>query len=328
MNASADWLSPFKKSMRGFLVTSDEGLRESVLSLWPEDRMQWTVFERGARALEFLFSDLPDMLLVDWELPDMAGENLVRLIKSENVYRQLPVLVCMRPEHIAEEPSWNAVEADDFLVLPLEPAIARSRLALAMNRAARALDANPLTRLPGNTSIIQRIQELLDRGEEFSLAYADLDNFKSFNDKYGFSRGDEALMMSARVIVNTIRGFTGARSFVGHIGGDDFVFIVPVELTDKACQAICENFDAIVPSFYDAEDRERGGIRSTDRQGNVRDFPLMAVSIAVVQNRDGRHKHYGEVSLIASELKKKAKESVTSNYVIDRRTHEPNGENA
>jgi diguanylate cyclase (GGDEF)-like protein len=241
------------------------------------------------------------------------------IVKSENVYRQLPVILCMDREDMERDWNWNEIEADDFLVRPFTPREARERVHLTLCRASRAMDANPLTKLPGNTSIISRIQDLIDRKDDFALAYCDLDYFKSFNDKYGFSRGDEVLMMSARVIVNTIRGFTGVRSFVGHVGGDDFVFIVPADIAEEACKRVVEAFDAIVPHFYDEDDRERECIVSTDRQGEVRSFPLMAISIAVVFNTGGRLKHYGEASAIAMGLKKKAKENPKSSYVLDRR---------
>jgi diguanylate cyclase (GGDEF)-like protein len=183
----------------------------------------------------------------------------------------------------------------------------------------RALDANPLSKLPGNTSIIQRIQQLIDNGDDFALAYCDLDYFKSYNDKYGFSRGDEVLMMAARVIVNTIRSYQGVSSFVGHVGGDDFVFILPPDKVEDACKRIIKAFDEIVPHFYDPADRKRGNITSVDREGNTKIFPLMAISLAVVVNTERRIEHYGEVSSIAMELKKKAKEDPKSSYVIDRR---------
>ncbi|MFP5238547.1 MAG: GGDEF domain-containing protein, partial [Acidobacteriota bacterium] len=233
--------------------------------------------------------------------------------------RQLPVILAIREESLDQGADWCSAEVDDILILPSSAARMKVRIFLTITRASRAFDANPLSKLPGNTSIIQRIQEMIDRREDFALAYADLDYFKSFNDKYGFSRGDEVLMMSARIIVNTIRGFTGVRSFVGHVGGDDFVFILPPDKIELACQRIVENFDSIVPHFYDEEDRARGFIQSTDREGNMRTFPLMAISIAVVLNVGGRLKHYGEASQIAMTLKKKAKENPKSCYVLDKR---------
>ncbi|GFK95531.1 Response regulator PleD [Fundidesulfovibrio magnetotacticus] len=302
-----------------YLLSADQELKNILTGLWDDGQLRLTCFERGRGAIEVLFNELPDLLIVDHDLPDMPGLDLVNLVKSENVYRQLPVILVIREESLLTGADWCSAEVDDLIVWPSTPARLKARVYLTIARASRAFDANPLSKLPGNTSIIQRIQEMIDRREDFALAYADLDYFKSFNDKYGFSRGDEVLMMSARIIVNTIRGFTGVRSFVGHVGGDDFVFILPPDKVELACQRIVENFDSIVPHFYDEDDRAKGYIQSTDREGNMRTFPLMAISIAVVFNIGGRLKHYGEASQIAMTLKKKAKENPKSNYVLDKR---------
>lgn len=316
MNADACRL---QRPQRVYLLSADAGLKEALNALWGDGHLEITHFERGRGAIEVLFNELPDLLIVDHDLPDMPGLDVVNLVKSENVYRQLPVILAIREESLDQGADWCSAEVDDILILPSSAARMKVRIFLTITRASRAFDANPLSKLPGNTSIIQRIQEMIDRREDFALAYADLDYFKSFNDKYGFSRGDEVLMMSARIIVNTIRGFTGVRSFVGHVGGDDFVFILPPDKIELACQRIVENFDSIVPHFYDEEDRARGFIQSTDREGNMRTFPLMAISIAVVLNVGGRLKHYGEASQIAMTLKKKAKENPKSCYVLDKR---------
>jgi len=308
-----------KEGKHFFLVTADTKLEGSLRALWPEEEVKWTCFGRGTSALEFLFSEPPDLLVVDEQLPDLAGVDLVRLIKGENVYRQLPVVLCLASEDVAELQDFSTLEIDDFLVKPFSPSIAKGRLILAYHRSTRELDASPLTKLPGNTSIIHRIQDLIDRQEDFALAYIDLDHFKSFNDKYGFSRGDEVLLMTARVIVNSIRGFMSAGTFVGHVGGDDFVFIVPPEKAESACQQVIDNFDSIVPHFYDQEDRARGAIHSLDRRGKEQVYPLMAISIAVVVNRGGKLKHFGEASQIATNLKKEAKKNPKSCYVMDKR---------
>ena len=288
-----------------FLVTADTRLEGSLRALWPEEEVKWTCFARGTSALEFLFSEPPDLLVVDEQLPDLAGVDLVRLIKGENVYRQLPVVLCLASEDLAELQDFSTLEIDDFLVKPFSPSIAKGRLILAYHRSTRELDASPLTKLPGNTSIIHRIQDLIDRQEDFALAYIDLDHFKSFNDKYGFSRGDEVSLMTERGIVN--------------VGGDDFVFIVPPEKAESACQQVIDNFDSIVPHFYDQEDRARGAIHSLDRRGKEQVYPLMAISIAVVVNRGGKLKHFGEASQIATNLKKEAKKNPKSCYVMDKR---------
>ncbi len=334
---------------RCWLVTADGCLAATVRALWsgegdaagqrpaPARPMDWRVFDNGRAVLEQFFLDPPDLLLVSAALPDMSGVSLIQLVKGENVYRQVATVLAMDVPGVAGM-DWQGVEADDFMVLPATPAPAEgmgcmplppplatelsARIELALTRAGRALDASPLTRLPGNTSIIKFIQGLIDRRMDFALAYADLDNFKAFNDKYGFSRGDEVLMLTARLLATTVREVRGQPAFVGHVGGDDFVFVTPVDEAEDACRRVVGSFDAIVPGFYDADDRTRGAIVAHDRQGQVRSFPLMAVSIAVVCNRPGAGlslAHYGEASYRASQVKKLAKDRTGSCYVFDRR---------
>ncbi|MFO7818512.1 MAG: GGDEF domain-containing protein [Thermodesulfobacteriota bacterium] len=300
-----------------FLVSDDPEKYKVLKEIIP--KAEWSIFERGSGAIEHIFNNPPELLVVDNDLPDFGGQELIRILKSENVYRQVPVVLCISEADLASGVDFSLIEADDFLVAPLNKVVTGARLDLVLARSARALDANPLTKLPGNTSIIHKIQDLIDKKEEFALVYADLDHFKSFNDKYGFSRGDEVLMMASRVIVNTIRAFGGVDSFVGHVGGDDFVFIVPVDLAEQVCRMVIKSFDGIVPNFYDREDREQGQIVSTDRQGDIKTFPLMAISLAAVFNIGGQLTHYGQASQRAMNLKKVAKEDPKSSYVLDRR---------
>jgi diguanylate cyclase (GGDEF)-like protein len=152
------------------------------------------------------------------------------------------------------------------------------------------------------------------------VAYADLDYFKAFNDKYGFSRGDEVIRMTARVITNGVREEISEGSFVGHVGGDDFLFLVPPDRVDRICEEILKNFDLIVTTFYDEEDRMKRRIETVDRQGNPATFPIMSLSIAVVTNERRTFTHFGEISAVAAEVKKYVKGKKGSNYFKDRRT--------
>ena len=312
-------LCAFTRTQKILVLSPDPELAALFAAAFTPAEAEVVVQTRGKGAIEALFTDPPDMLVVDAKLADIPGLDLVAMIKSENVYRQLPVALIMDESPLGPDIDWCAAEVDELLTRPMTAAMLRSRVTLALARATRSLDANPLTKLPGNTSIIGRIQDLIDRQEDFALAYADLDYFKSFNDKYGFSRGDEVLMMTARIIVNTVRAVGGPRAFVGHVGGDDFVYIMAIDRVEEACASVVASFDNIVPHFYDTEDRDRGFIQSVDREGNRRAFPLMAISIAVVFNRDGRLKHFGEASQTAMTLKKKAKENPKSCYVLDKR---------
>lgn len=300
-------------------VGDSASLQEILLRVWGPETARWTFFRTGREAAGILLTSPPDMLLFSLTLPDMPGLQLATLFKEENIYSQVPVLLCVTAEEANGYPGLGAIIADDFLVFPDRDAVIRARLDLACTRSLRTLDANPLTHLPGNTSIIKRTQGLIDQNQNFALGYCDLDYFKPFNDKYGFSRGDEVLMMTSRIILNSVQNHKLPFSFVGHVGGDDYVFIVPIEAAESVCRKIIAAFDSIIPRFYDEDDREKGRIISVDRQNAVREFPLMAISIAVVFNRDGNLKHYGEASSHAMHLKKVAKQTETSSYVLDRR---------
>jgi diguanylate cyclase (GGDEF)-like protein len=301
------------------LISADSELEKSLINIWPVDAVSWHVYDKIGGAIENIFNNPPDLLVVDIKVSDMDSMELIKLVKGENVYRQVPVVLCLNEIIPKNFNKFYKLELDDFLIRPINKQEAKARLSLTWNRATRALDANPLTKLPGNTSIIQKIQELIDLKQDFALGYLDLDHFKAFNDKYGFTRGDEVLMMTSRIMVNTVKSLAGIGGYVGHIGGDDFVFIVEPEKAEECCKSIITNFDSIVPRFYDLKDRIQGAIYSIDRQGQKRRFPMMAVSIAVVFNLAGCLDHYGQASHLATSLKKIAKKNPRSSYILDRR---------
>lgn len=184
----------------------------------------------------------------------------------------------------------------------------------------RYLDASPLTRLPGNLAIEQVLKEKMDRGEKFALCYIDLDDFKAFNDKYGYARGSELIKMTGEVIHHAKDGYAEKEDFVGHIGGDDFVLITSPGLVDQLCQSIIAEFDRLIPTYYQAEDRDRGFIEATDRYGIRRQFPLMTISIAVVSDLKRSFNSPVEIARVATEIKDYVKSLPGSNYLIDRRT--------
>jgi GGDEF domain-containing protein len=184
----------------------------------------------------------------------------------------------------------------------------------------RYLDASPLTRLPGNMAIEQVLKEKMERGEKFALCYIDLDDFKAFNDKYGYARGSELIKMTGEVIYHAKDRYAEKKDFVGHIGGDDFVLVTSPDLVDRVCQTILSEFDRLIPQYYHAEDRARGFIEATDRYGINRRFPLMSISIAVVSDLRRSFTSPMEIAQVATEIKDYVKSLPGSNYLVDRRT--------
>ena len=254
---------------------------------------------------------------------DLRGTNarlsLVEELKNDTIYGHLPVIMTLSKEAIAGI-DWVRLRADEFLVAPYSDEELLARVQICLARAQRDLNANPLTGLPGNIAIIREAEARLKRGEPFAVAYIDLDHFKPFNDKYGFLRGDEVLRMTARVVVNAARSIKSDHSFVGHIGGDDFVLIAASDAIERACDEITRNFDLLIPNFYDEEDRIRGAIHSIDRQGNTSTFSMMTCSIAVIDTGAHSVKHVADISARAAQVKKYAKSIKGSNTCFDRRT--------
>ncbi len=268
------------------------------------------------RALGLIYSNPPDMIIADGDLEGL--DSICKELKSDTIYGHIPILIIIKQNDV-HNTNFEDLWFDDFLLSPYENEELLWRVNLNIQRSDSALDSNPLTKLPGNTSILQTIQEHIDKGKDFALCYVDLDNFKPFNDRYGFSRGDEVLRLTARVISNVVRQATSGEGFVGHIGGDDFVFVVEPSQAETICKEIIFNFDELIPTFYDEEDRKAGYLEIKDRQNTIRKFLIVSLTIAIVTTDYGKLSHYGEASAIAAELKKLGKKTTKSNYVIDKR---------
>ncbi len=273
-----------------------------------------------ARSLEGILADPPDLLIIQKGLHRHMDQEVILALKNNLQLALLPILLVVSERDLAVGMDWACYPVDDLISEHASIEEITTRIDLALSRTRRVADNNPLTKLPGNSSILKTIQTMLEREEARAVAYVDIDNFKPYNDRYGFSRGDEVIRMVSRILVNVIQERAGTGGFVGHIGGDDFVFMVPLEKAENICQEILTNFSALIPLFLDEKDLEAGCFLSQDRQGNSRSFPLTSLSIAVVSCNPGRYSHYGEVASTAAALKKKVKAMKGNNFLIDRRS--------
>ena len=178
---------------------------------------------------------------------------------------------------------------------------------------------SPLTGLPGNVQIHAELKKRLFNKEYFGVLYLDLDNFKAYNDVYGFVKGDEIIKFTARTIVKNVHALKNNDCFVGHIGGDDFVAIISKTNYDEICQNIINEFDSEILSYFTEEDRKRGYIEVANRRGILEDFPLTAISIGVVDVEPDRFNNILEIGEVGAQVKHLAKTILGSSYVIDRR---------
>jgi diguanylate cyclase (GGDEF)-like protein len=273
---------------------------------------------RGREAIEAICARPPMCAVIKEDFFNPLNASIVADLKADNVYGHVPILAVLEESEL-NGADWTRLPVDDYLVAPLSESELLSRVRLSIARIQRDIHANPLTGLPGNPSIMLQAERRIRTGLPFALAHADLDSFKPFNDHYGFARGDEVIRMTARLIANTIKSLDSPDTHVGHIGGDDFVFMVPPELADTACTRFLQDFDQIVMNFYDPEDIEQGGINSVNRQGVAQTFPIMTCSIGVVDTGQIPVQHIGELCSRLAEVKSFAKKLPGSSYLIDRR---------
>lgn len=270
-------------------------------------------------AVGLFLEDPPDLLIVE---RGFAGNGEYDLIGVANACLQktnIPIILVLSREEMVGGLDWKRLPVDDLLERPVAPEELMLRIQLAEARRNRVFDNNPLSKLPGNTSILNAIQNALAASEPMAVCYVDIDNFKPYNDHYGFSQGDEVILMVARVIVNVIDQIARQQSFIGHVGGDDFVFIVPEDKVVEVCDKVLANFEAVRNLFIEPEDVKRGGFVEKDRQGRETRFGLLSISIAVIPTGDGKFQHSGQVAAVASQVKHKVKALDGNNYLIDRR---------
>jgi diguanylate cyclase (GGDEF)-like protein len=324
---SAFIFSKRKISMTSFIkpiviaADSDAEGRASIRQVLQED---YTLLEAsdGLDVLLLLKNNKNvNAIIMSPTMPNFDGIAATRMLKADCSTYYIPVI--MVTEHIHSEGIIEAAEsgADDFMHKPLNAQELKARLVMNIRQAERNQNANPLTKLPGNELINRVVCQRLDK--PCAVLYLDLDHFKAYNDKYGFSKGDDVLKHTANLLVSIVQDVGNADDFVGHIGGDDFVIVSTPSSAARISQHICVKFDETIVSFYNEEDRTRNKIVSVNRRGQVEEFPLLSISIAAVTNENRELTSMPQISQLAAQLKKYAKTKPSgelgSSYVADSR---------
>ncbi len=287
----------------------------------------------GNTALQKIADGLqPDLILLDIMMPGIDGYEVCRQLKADEGTRDIPVIFISAATDSLRDAKAFEVGAADYVSKPFEAATVKARVKhqielraaiLELQRLYQvALDSNPITGLPGNNSIRKTIEAAV-KDESYSfVVYADLDNFKAFNDKYGFALGDEIIHYTASLLEESLVLHGSADTFLGHIGGDDFVLLLPRKGLQKTVDFILQHFDEKIASFYSSEDVARRCIQSINRQGEVCSVPLMSISLGIVDLQWSNYKHFIEVNDACAQVKKKAKEISGSSFFLDRRKRE------
>ncbi|HEY0671062.1 MAG TPA: diguanylate cyclase [Longimicrobiales bacterium] len=250
---------------------------------------------------------------------DNGTIELCRKLKSDPFSAIVPIVMAIRPNEHALMIAGLEAGADDVIPDDMDVRERSLRMHMILNRADRDVSVHPTTRLPGTPQIERDITERIRREEVFAVCYADLDHFKEFNDRYGYNEGDGVIKLLSRILRDVVKGHC-PDGFIGHIGGDDFIFNVPFDGMRIVCEEIIEIFDELIPYQYTEEDRRAGYFLGRDRRGNIVWVPLMTLSIGVVTNQQRTFAHTARVSELATEMKSFAKKLPGSVYAVDRRS--------
>lgn len=261
----------------------------------------------------------PDIILLDLMLGEVTGDQIMAQLRDDFRTRLIPVVFLTVRDSLKDKVDHLLSGADDYVTKPFVPEELVARLRAVMTRSSTARGLSPLTGMSGNSDILREITRRLAHGQRFAVLYPDIDAFKSYNDHYGFLRGDDVIKTLATIILEVLEENHSPQHFAGHVGGDDFVILTEPSLAETIASEITKRFDAAIPALYDPVDRARGWIESEERSGNILRTPLVSVSIGVVVVEPSSYSSAAAVAARASEVKGVAKRMPGSKWVLDRR---------
>ncbi len=261
----------------------------------------------GSSGLELARRCRPQIIVLDRMMPGVDGLEVCRSLRDDSFTRATPVLMLTARAAVEDRIQGLEKGADDYLVKPFDLGELVARIEALARRVEQELDSNPLTRLPGNNAISRHLWGLIRTRTPFSALYADLDDFKAYNDCYGYERGDRMIRLTARCLEQGLSLSPPGARFLGHIGGDDFLAACPPAHAEASAREAIAAFDANSLLLYSREDRRRGCLEITNRRGEIERVPLVALTIVATSQAGVRYSDPARVSEVLAELKSHAK---------------------
>lgn len=304
-----------------YIIDDDESSLPIFRELFKEDK-EFKFIGVKTEQINIALKNIPFLIIINEDAIDRDVVEVCEKIRTDEDNKITPIIVVSSNTDRGHRLDVLRESVEYYIKKPVDT----DYLYYTVKNLNRLLNINrrisALTGLPGNVQIHAELKKRIAKGEEFSVLYLDLDNFKAYNDVYGFLKGDQIIEFTAQTIIKCTHQFFLEDSFIGHIGGDDFIAIVPSAEVDNVCQSIIATFDKEVTRFFTDEDLERGYIEVANRKGIMEQFPLTSISIGVVIVEKGRFSNILEIGEVGAQVKHVAKSIMGSSYAIDRRqTH-------
>lgn len=312
-------ITPERSTYRILVVDDEPHIRQILKFALEKAEYHVITAADGDEALIQMEKTKPNLVLLDVMMPGMDGFEVCRKMREDFVLSQIPVIMLTAKGDLTEKVRGLEGGANDYLVKPYsnEELLLRVRNVLEWN--IKQKEANPLTGLPGNTAIERELIRRINQKNPYAFLYIDIDNFKGFNDYYGYQKGDEIIGFLSGILSRTIEKLGSREDFIGHIGGDDFVMIVSPSRAELMAKYVIDEFDKGALLLLDEDDVKRGYLEVRDRQGELKRIPVMSVTMALVISTDNKIEHFAEINDIATSLKEYGKRIKGSVVVKERR---------
>lgn len=301
-----------------YIIDDDDSSIVIFRELFKNDK-DYKFISVKSEQIDIALKNIPSLIIINEDAIDRDVVGLCKQIRRDEDNKITPVIVVSSNNDKEHRMKILRESIEYYIKKPVD----EEYLYFTVKNLNRLLSNNrrvsPLTGLPGNVQIHAELKKRLSNKEDFCVLYLDLDNFKAYNDVYGFLKGDQIIKFTADVITSSVHGAYQEGTFVGHIGGDDFVAIVPGTNCERLCQTIISQFDSRVLSFFTPEDAKKGYIEVPNRKGIIEQFPLTSISIGVVVANTNRFYNILEIGEVGAQVKHAAKSVVGSSYAIDKR---------
>ena len=301
-----------------YIIDDDESSLPIFRELFKEDN-EFKFIGVKTEQIDIALKNIPFLIIINEDAIDRDVLEVCEKIRTDEDNKITPIIVVSSNTDRKHRINVLSKSVEYYIKKPVDT----DYLYYTVKNLNRLLSINrrisPLTGLPGNIQIHAELKKRISKGEEFSVLYLDLDNFKAYNDVYGFLKGDQIIEFTAQTITKCVHETFLENSFIGHIGGDDFIAIVPSVEVDEICQSIIANFDKNVMKFFTEQDIEKGYIEVANRKGIIEQFALTSISIGVVIVEKGRFSNILEIGDVGAQVKHMAKSIMGSSYAVDRR---------